>query len=80
MITTTNKRTVLCFDTFQNRKEGIDFLLGIGIAFTYSNSFPVIKVSPRNFIKHHLDLYLPGIIRTVSQFTYSKNVLKNLVK
>jgi len=68
---TINRKTVLCFDTFENRKYGIDFLIGLNIPFTYSKHFPVIKVTPKRFIKNHLDLYLPNVKMICSQFDYS---------
>lgn len=74
---TINRKTVIYFDTKQSRESAIDFLLKLNVKFTYFQALPLIKVSPSVFIKHHLDLYLPNIIATKSEFNYRRQYLQS---
>ena len=65
-----NRRTRIYFNTKQEREDAIEFLLKLNLTFTYVRAFPFIDVKAKDFIKHHLDLYLSGIKICVCKFQY----------
>jgi hypothetical protein len=66
-----NKQTHLVFETMQDKKSAVDFLLKMEIPFRGILRKPVLTLAPSRYLKNYLDLYLPQHIAG-SSFNYKK--------
>ncbi len=65
----TNKRTVIIFQSLEDKRKAEDFLLAINYNFSGIVRKPILTVAPSKYLKGYLDLYLPEHIAATT-FNY----------
>jgi len=69
--TTTNRKTIMLFDTKEQRNKAVDYLLGINATFNTVKGNLVVIINAVTYNKYCLDLIFPDSA-IYSMFTYKK--------